>query len=231
MSESKKIDRSSFLRSLGALGALGTIPFLATGCSENKVERVVYEGENKDAIIDNILNRRAVRKYTDQQVSQEQLDIIMKSAIFAPSALNKQPWEIRVIQNPKIINEINNRFLDFAQGKEFQGSAAHYREPNFSISHHAPTFIMIASDTNNPNAKLDVGIALQTILLTAHALGLGTCPLGTVVPILNRPENADILDLVNIPEDYEVAINIALGYPAESPEAPIRYSDKVKVIR
>lgn len=231
MSDNKKISRSSFLGSIGALGVLGTMPFLAVGCSEKKLERVVYEGENREAIIDNILNRRAIRKYTDQQVSQAQLDTIMKCAIFAPSALNKQPWEIRAVQNPTIIEEINKRFLAFAQGKEFQGSAARYREQGFSISHHAPTLIVIASDKTSPYAKLDTGIALQTILLSSHALGLGTCPLGTLVPILNRPENADILELLNIPEDYEVTINVALGYPAESPEAPIRYSDKVKIIR
>ncbi|MFD2556641.1 nitroreductase family protein [Sphingobacterium tabacisoli] len=67
-------------------------------------------------------------------------------------------------------------------------------------------------------------------LYCAHAMGLATCPLGTVVPILNRPENADILDLLNIPKDYEVAINMALGYPTESPEPPIRYSDKIKIV-
>lgn len=67
--------------------------------------------------------------------------------------------------------------------------------------------------------------------MSSHALGLGTCPLGTIVPILNLPENADLLRLIKIPEDYEVTINIALGYPAESPIASVRYSDKVKVIR
>lgn len=210
---------------------LGMLAISLFGCQEEKIEQVVYNGTTQDAIIDNIMNRRAIRKFTKQQVSESQLDTIMRTAIYAPSALNKQPWEIRVIQNPAIIEEINNRFLSFAQGKEFQGSAAKYREPGFSISHHAPTLIVIAGDKNNPNAKLDIGIAMQNILLSSHALGLGTCPLGTLVSILNRPENADILKLLNIPEDYDVVINIALGYPDEVPTAPIRYSDKVKIIK
>jgi len=200
-------------------------------CNEPKIEQTIYSGTEKEAIINNILTRRAIRKYTNEQVSAGQLDTIMKAAIYAPSTLNKQSWEIRVIQNPAIIAEINNRFLAFAQGKEFQGSAARYREPGFSISHHAPTLIVMASEKMSTHAKLDVGISLENILLSAHALGLGTCPLGTLVPVLNRPENADILKLLNIPDDYEVTINIALGYPAESPEAPIRYSDKVKIIK
>ncbi len=204
---------------------------LFAGCNEKKVEQVVYKGSNKTAIIDNILKRRSIRKYTDQQVSQEQLDTIMKCAIYAPSALNKQTWEIRVVQNPKIIEEINKRFLAFAQGKEFQGSAARYREPGFSILHHAPTLIVIAGEKGSPYTKLDAGLALQNILLSSHALGLGTCPLGSLVPVLNLPENADILKLLNLPENHEVTINIALGYPDENPTAPIRYSDKVKIIR
>lgn len=210
---------------------LGIALFALAGCEKPRVENVVYKGENQDAILNNILERRAIRKYTDQQVSQEQIDTIMKCAIYAPSALNKQPWEMRVVQNPEILKEVNARFLKFAQGKEFQGSAARYREPGFSIFHSAPTLIVIAGDKASNYAKLDIGIALQNILLSADALGLGTCPIGSLVPILNLPENADILKLLNIPEGYEVTINVALGHPAESPAAPVRYSDKVKIIR
>lgn len=210
---------------------LGIVLLGLTACEKPPVQNIVYQGENREAIIDNILTRRAIRKYTEQQVTQEQLDTIMKCAIYAPSALNKQPWEMRVVQNAEILREINARFLKFAQGKEFQGSAARYREPGFSIFHSAPTLVVIASDKASPYAKLDTGIALQNILLSADALGLGTCPIGSLVPVLNLPENADILKLLNIPEGYEATINVALGYPAESPTAPVRYSDKVKIIR
>lgn len=222
--QSNSMSRAKFLM-LGISGAA------LAGCERTRLENVVYEGTGQDAIIDNILKRRAIRKYTDQQVEQEKIEKIMKCAIYAPSGLNKQPWEMRVVQNAEILKEVNARFLKFAQGKEFQGSAARYREPGFSIFHSAPTLIVIASDRENLYAKLDVGIALQNILLSSNALGLGTCPLGTLVPILNRPENADLLKLLNIPENYEVTINVSLGYAAESPTAPVRYSDKVKIIR
>ncbi|MCW1884926.1 nitroreductase [Luteolibacter flavescens] len=206
------------------------VPALA-GCEKRQPEKVTYEGSSRDAIIDNMMTRRSIRKYTTEQVSQEQLDVIMRCAIYAPSALNKQPWEMRVVQNPDILAEVNKRFLRFAQGKEFQGSAARYREPGFSIFHSAPTLIVIAGDKDIPTATLDIGITLQNILLSAAALGLGTCPLGSLVPILNLPENADLLKLMNIPTDHQVTINVALGHAAESPTAPIRYSDRVKIIR
>ena len=204
--------------------------FSLIACEQKAEAPEVLNLEGKSAVIDNMLSRRSIRKYTDEQVSKEQLDTIMKCAIYAPSSLNKQPWEIRVIKNQEILNEINQRFLNYAEGKEFKGSAAHYREPGFSIFHGAPTVIVMARDKSNAVSYMDCGIALQNILLSSKAMGLGTCPLGTLVPILNLEENSDLLELINIPEGYEVAINIALGYPAESPEAPVRYSDKVKII-
>lgn len=207
-----------------------TLVLIIISCTEAPVEQIVYNGSQKEAIINNILTRRSIRKYKAKQVSKSQLDTIMKSALFAPSALNKQPWEVRVIQNQELLTEINNRFLNYAQGKEFQGSAAHYREPGFSIFHNAPTLIVIARDKTSNISYLDCGIILQNILLSAHAIDLGTCPLGTLVPILNLEENKDIIDLLNIPEGYEVAINVALGYPDEQPVAPKRYPERLKVI-
>src|SRR5690606_18589741 len=103
----KKISRSSFIGSLGALGALGTLPFLVTSCGKNELEQVVYEGSHQDAILDNILKRRSIRKYTDQEVCQEVLDVIMRCAIFAPSATNEQPWEVRVVHKLELLTLIN----------------------------------------------------------------------------------------------------------------------------
>lgn len=229
-SESKKMSRSSFLGSLGALGALGTMPFLASSCSEKKVEHTVYEGAHREAIIDNILTRRSIRKYTDQQVPEDVLDTIMKCAIFAPSAINAQPWEVRVIQNPEILQEISKRHLNYLISNNKKVPDA----KEYSAVYHAPTLVVIARDITGPGTLptfLDSGIILQTILLAAHGLNIGTCTLGGLVPFLNHESNTDLLRLFKIPEDCELAINIAMGYPDESPEAPIRYSDKVKIIR
>lgn len=204
--------------------------FILVGCKQAAPPTVVYSKTQKDAILDNILTRRAVRKYKDRAVSKEQIDTLMKCAIFAPSALNKQPWEIRAVRKPEVLREINNRFLKYAEGKTFKGSAAHYKEPGFSIFHQAPVLIIIARDKKNDYSMMDCGSAMQNILLSAHALGLGTCPIGSLVPVLNLPENKDLLQLLNIPKDYEVAINVALGYADEQPTAPQRYPDRVKII-
>jgi hypothetical protein len=44
------------------------------------------------------------------------------------------------------------------------------------------------------------------------------------------PENKDLLDIINIPEGYDVAITVALGYPDELPPVKERYAEKIKII-
>lgn len=202
-----------------------------TSCKEDNKEIVVIDTAAKNEVIDAIMTRRSIRKYTEEQVSKELIDTIMKCAIYAPSALNRQSWELRVVQNQRLLNEINNRFLNYAQGKSLKGSAANADKPGFSVFHHAPTLIIVGRDLNNPYSQVDCGFMSQNILLSAHALGLGTCPIGSVVPVFTNPDNSDLLEMVNMPEDYGVAFCIALGYPDEAPEAKKRIAEKVKIIQ
>lgn len=207
---------------------LSILPFIS--CTE-KTETGVLNEKNKNVVIDNLLTRRSVRKYKPEQVERNKIDTIMKCAIYAPSALNKQPWEIRVIRNQPLLTEINKRFLNYSKGKKLSGSAARASEPGFSVFHSAPTLIVMAKDKTDPSALLDIGLLSENVMLAAHALGLGTCAIGSVVPIFNDPANADLLKTINLdPAIHDVAITIALGYPNESPAVKERYAERVKII-
>ena len=195
---------------------LSALPFFA--CTEKR-EEAKTAADPKDAVIENLLTRRSIRKYTANQVERGKIDTLMKCAIYAPSALNKQPWEVRVIRNKELLTDINNRFLAFAG------------EPGFSVFHSAPTLIVMAKDKNNTGALLDIGLLSENVMLAAHALGLGTCPIGSVVPIFNDPANADLLKTINLdPAIHDVAIAIALGYPDETPPVKERFAERVKII-
>lgn len=203
-------------------------------CTQNDVPKI-YEGDSRMAILDNMLTRRSIRKYTTQQVRKGQIDTIMKYSLYAPSAMNKQPWQIRVVQNKQMLEEITKRYYNYAQqqmnqGQTLIGNSGRINDKGFSIFHNSPSLIIVARDKNNPYSTLDCGIILQNILLSAHAIGLGTCPLALIVPTFNVPENRDLLDAMNISEDYEVAVCISLGFPAESPTMKERFPDRIKII-
>ncbi|MDU1891759.1 MAG: nitroreductase [Dysgonomonas sp.] len=187
--------------------------------------------EQKNIVVENILSRRSIRAYKPEQVQQAQLDTIIQCGINAPSALNRQSWEVRVIQSADLLNRINTRFVEQAKGKSLQGSAARAQEPGFSVFHGAPTLIVVAKDKNNPYSAVDCGLFAQNVLLSAESMNIGTCVIGNTASILNNPDNKDLLGELNIPETHEVVFGIATGYKNESPDARPRDMGKVEYIR
>ena len=165
-----------------------------------------------DVVVDNILSRRSIRDYTPQQVAKDTLDIILNAAINAPSASNKQPWAVRVIQDANILNQI--------------------KAMNERAMFNAPTLIVIACDKSNFFGAFDCGLLTQNILLAAESFNLGTCALGGVARLINADtvESKAVLAALNIPEGYEVILGIALGHKNQFPEAKPRDASKVEII-
>jgi nitroreductase len=182
-----------------------------------------------NAIIDNILSRRSVRKFKTEQVADEELKILLECGINAPSAMNRQPWAVYAVQNGDILHKINQDFVDWAKGKMLQGSAARAAEPNFSVFHHAPTLLVIAADSENHYAKGDCGNFAQNVMLAAESLNIGTCIIGNVAAVINRSEL--LKKQLQIPENYEVVFGIAVGYKDENPTTKPRDRSKVQWVR
>lgn len=209
--------------------AIACITLLA--CDNQKKEMKDSSTEQANVVVETIMNRRSIRSYMPEQVKQEQLDTIIQCAINAPSALNRQSWEVRVIQNADLLNRINASFVEKAKGKKLQGSAARAQEPGFSVFHNAPTLIVVAKDKANPYSAVDCGLLAQNILLSAQSMNIGTCVVGNTASILNDPDSKVFLEEMNIPDTHEVAFGITMGYKNESPEAKPRDINKVQVIK
>ncbi len=195
--------------------------------SETSKEPVIA----KNAVVENIMSRRSIRKYKPEQVAQAQLDTIIQCGINAPSALNKQSWEVRVIQNPELLNKINTAFVDEAKGKSLPGSASKAQEEGFSVFHGAPTLIIVASDKSNQASAVDCGLFAQNILLSAQSMNIGTCVIGSVAGVFNKPTSKGLLKAINLPDTHEVIFGISVGYKNESPDAKPRNENKVEYIK
>lgn len=199
--------------------------------STKETEAAIKPEAAKNAVVENIMNRRSIRKYQPEQVSQAQLDTIIQCGINAPSALNKQSWEVRIVQNPELLHKINSIFVENAKGKSLQGSAARAQEEGFSVFHGAPTLIVVAKDKNNPYSAIDCGLFAQNILLSAESMNIGTCVVGNIAGIFNRPASKDLCEAIGLSDSYEVVFGIALGYKDEQPQAKARDTSKVKYIK
>ena len=208
--------------------AMALLSLLA--CKQENKPTVVDMGD-KNKVVEAIMDRRSIRSYKPEQVEQSKLDTIIQCAINAPSALNKQSWEVRVVQNADLLKNINARFVENAKGKSLQGSAAKSQEPGFSVFHGAPTLIIVARDKSNPYSAVDCGLLAQNILISAESMNIGTCVIGNMANILNDPDAKHFLKEINLPDSHEVAFGIAIGYKNELPEAKPRDTSKVQYIK
>lgn len=202
---------------------------IVASCETKKQEKI--EVNKKDVVVENIMNRRSIRSYKPEQIKDAELEQIIECGINAPSGLNKQSWELRVIQNPDFIADINNGFVKYAVGLELEGSASRSQQPGFSVFHGAPTVILVASD-ESLYSPVDCGLLGENILLSAEAMNIGTCVVGGVVEYLNTPEaQKDIVPRFKLSEGYKPLYCIVMGYKNESPKAKPRDKSKVEYIK
>ncbi len=188
-------------------------------CPEQKCSVGKCAEEKSNAVVDNIMSRRSIRKYKSQPVDREVLKQIMLCGINAPNGQNKQSWEVRVVDNPEFQNEIKS-VMAKAGGERAAG-----------CFYNAPVWVFIARDKSYDFSTIDCGLLSENIMLAANSMGLGTVCLGSPVRfILNSPDSEKVLQKLGFSEGYELCICISLGYPDEAPAAKPRDIDKVRFI-
>lgn len=213
------------------LMALALTAMVSCQQPQNESKGSVEVKEEKNEVVDAMMSRRSIRSYKPEQITDAQLDTIIECAINAPSAMNRQAWEVRVIQDPAMLKAINDGFVQYAKGKNMQGSASKSEEPEFSVFHGSPTLIVVASQKGNGSSQVDCGLLGQNILLAAESMNIGTCVVGSVIAYLSTPEAKDLVSKMNFSEGFEPLYSISVGYKNESPDAKPRDKSKVQVIK
>jgi nitroreductase len=160
-----------------------------------------------------ILKRRSIRRFKDQAMPYEILEKCINAARLAPSGRNQQVIEYIVINDAKVLPGIFENIGGSAKLPPDKGGPRPEQTPK------AYTIVLInktrEGDTNRRRVTLiDVGLAAESIILTALEQGIGCCP----ILMFNE---ADLKLLLEIPDSYDVALVIAMGYPDESPVADV----------
>ena len=149
-------------------------------------------------VLSAIADRRSNRGYKPDQITREQLDHILTAAGQSPSARNSQPWHFTVVQNRAVIKEVNDEANSILKRTD-------------DIFYGAPAVIFISCDKSSKWGLIDSGIAVQTIALAAHSLGLGSVILGLPDAAFSGPRGEYFNSLLKFPEKHGFVIAIALG--------------------
>ena len=174
--------------------------------------------------IKNILKRQTIRSYKQQQITDEELDILIQAAKRAPSGRNSQPCHVRFIQNHSYLDGMNTDF------KEIVGydTPAYTRWDVNPVYQTAPTLALIFAQGNS---AMDAGIMCENIVIAAESMGLGSCIIASIGALFENERSLKWKELFDIPADYKFQKAIALGYPDEKPEMKPRFDDRIKVIK
>ena len=188
---------------------------------ENTTDTTAVAENN--AVIENIMARRSIRKYKDQTVSRETMDTILKCGINAPNGQNKQSWEIRVVDNPAIMDEIKENMAKGNPNLDAEMVKGCFRG--------APVMVFIARDLGYDFSAYDCGLLAENMMLSATSLGVGSICLGSPVRFIkDSSESAAIFGRLGFSEGYELCLCVGFGYADESPEAKPRDWSKVKYV-
>ena len=180
--------------------------------------------DGKNQVIETIMTRRSVRKYQPQAVNRDTMQIIMECGINAPNAINRQAWEVRIVDNPEVIKKLTELYV--------KDNPKEAENPNFkNMFRNAPTVAFIANDTTFAYSPVDCGLMAENMILSAWSMGIGSCCLGGPARFMKaNPEAKEYLKQMGFSENYELLLCIGFGYPAETPKAKPRVAAKVKFV-
>ncbi|MCK9494049.1 MAG: nitroreductase family protein [Dehalococcoidia bacterium] len=155
-------------------------------------------------------HQRAVRAFADRPVPDEHVTKVLQAAMRAPSSQNGMPWRFIVIRDQAqkdALSPIYERCFDQVYGTNAPDRAAG-RQPWSQV----PVLIAVLTEARNGRTSMMTGAsvypAVQNLMLAARALGLGT-----VMTTLWRLENDAIREVLAVPEGWEIAAFVPVGYP------------------
>jgi nitroreductase len=189
--------------------------------------------------------RKSIRAFKGDRVPRKKVEEVLGLAVHAPSAINLQPWELTVVMDEererlsrRLLKAYREKQISCSPGnvkplpkvfaargvESFEGMKPYLDEMGSDFTKYinegscnfygAPVAVIMCMDNSFSKARLvDMGAFLGYFVLAAHHLGLWTCPIGLIAAYED-----EVKEVLNIPEDKDVVIGVALGYPDwESP--------------
>lgn len=153
--------------------------------------------------VDAIRKRRSIRKFEEKEVSDDHLNQVLDTILYAPSWANKQGWQVMVIKDAATRNKV----AETLEGNPAQRAIT-----------QAPVLLVVCMDPGASGVQkgkeyymADAGILMDHIMLEAAELGLGTVFIGLF-------DEDSVREALGVPEDLRVVAMTPLGHPAKMPK-------------
>ena len=156
-------------------------------------------------VIQNIITRRSIKQYKDQQITDEELQTVLDAGLYAPSGMGMQSPVMVVVQdkdtmvqivrmNAAVMNATSNPYYD------------------------APTVILVLAPTDRTTYIEDASCVLDTMMLAAHSIGLGSRWIHREKEMFRTEEGRALMKKWGVPEGHTGVGALSLGYPDGEPK-------------
>ena len=166
----------------------------------------------EQTVLDNIATRTSIRDYEARPVEQTKVDKMLRAAMAAPTAMNKQPWHFVVVNQRSVLDALSEA------------------NPNAKMLKKAPLAIVVCGDTEKMIEGggrdfwiQDASAATENLLLAAHAMGLGAVWTGAY-PSEERCNS--ISKVLSLPNNLIPLNMVVIGYPAEHPQPKDKFKEE-----
>ena len=161
-------------------------------------------------VLKTIADRYSCRDFETTPLTEEQIKSLVEAALASPSARNEQPWQVIVVTDKKLIEELDADGVRILSEMEDKTYYERVSARGGKMLYDAPCLIMIASN-GSEYADIDCGILTQSLTLAAHSIGLGSVVIGLLKIPLAGPRGDEFKKRMNFPEGYGFGISVLVG--------------------
>ena len=158
-------------------------------------------------VLSTIKQRSSARAYSSEQLTDAELDTILRAGLMAPTATNRQELRFTVVRGDNPVLEELDEEKRSLRGQEKQPHNFYYE---------APVLIFLSAEDGFRWSQVDAGIAVQTMALAAESLGLGSLIIGCVYDALHGEKEKYFSEKLQIPEGYTFQIALAVGHKTDN---------------
>lgn len=167
----------------------------------------------------NLLERRSIRNYRPEQITDAELEAVLNAGTYAATARGSQSPLMVAVQNPEDI-AVLSRLNAAVWGRDI--------EPFYG----APTVVVVFAKAGDPNGVQDASLVMGNLMNAAHAIGLGSCWINRAKEVFELPEGKAFLEKWGVTGDWVGVGNCILGYPqGEAPAPRPRKDGYYKVVK
>lgn len=170
-------------------------------------------------VLECIRTRRSIRRYKNEQITDEDLNTVLEAGTWAPTSKGQQQPFIVAVQKPELIDKL------VKMNAEIMGVTSN---PYYD----APTIILVFAPIDYGKGLQDGSCILENMMLAAHSIGLGSCWINREIEMFETEEGKELMKEMNLPEGLMGIGALSVGYPASFPlTVKARKEDYCRIIK